>query len=490
MVALQAAPGRDKPDREEQAKAHLSGPNSVFSRRLGSRQTPSADYYRSLVKEPQAAEKPRKDSGGRTPQQERERDAMLSGRLGSAAPAALGSATREQERDAMLSGNFTQVAQSAVPEPEVNNGAWGVFTPVEPPPDSVLQGLNELGFKVTAPKKAAGMANESFSTTKKLAEHEYRVSPQENEYLRNSFNQPTVITGMNAGTISPPSTPVDKALPIMHMEEHESAALTWEAYESLGDQQKAAVDWNTLLIDAREKDFSDSVAIATPEEREKYDSEVERLFGRDGGSNRYAPNTMKLLSELDVVQVGQDLDQYLSLERAIDDTQIADFKFTARDIATLDALASGDKKAQSYANARDGGNMGAISSANVQAAADKIKAALANPDAITSSFDALMFGNSEAGVAPLGFGDSGTDKAFQTALAVLGAEDVTQFGIPSDADPMSFILDDLVKQGADDTTKSLFLDYVGQQAQLFGQYGSDEQKIQAALVSKRAGLGG
>lgn len=441
------------------------------------------------------SEPPKKEAAPRfSPAQQRERDAMLSGRLGTALPPAKGIPSKEQERDAFLSGVFTNTVQSAPAEKEkeyISNGAWGQFTPVAPPPSSVLQGLNEIGFEVNAPDKPAGMPSESFSSRKKLAEHEYELSPQENEYLRDSFNQPTVITGMQAGTIMPPTTPVDKALPLMHMEPTESAALTWEAYDSLGDQQKAAVDWNTLLIDAREKDFSDSVEVATPEQKAKYDSEVERLFGAGGGSARYAPNTMNLLAELDVVQLGQDLDEYLSLDRALDDTQIANFKFTDRDIATLNKLAGGDKEVkQSYAAARSGDNMAPINSANVQAAAEKIKTALANPTAITASFDTLMFGSPEEGAVPLGFGDSTTDQAFQTALSVLGAEDVTQFGVPADVDPLAFLLDDLRLQGADEQTQSKFLEYVGQQSQLFGQYGSDEQKTMAALVNKRSGLGG
>ncbi|MGV0949419.1 MAG: hypothetical protein ACOYB3_02015 [Azonexus sp.] len=426
------------------------------------------------------------------PDREREFAAALSGRLGAARPPAMGTPSKEEERAAVLSGKLsTTVASAPEREAPVSNGAWGMFTPVEKPPNAVLQALNEVGFTVDSPAKPPGMPSESFSSTKPLAEHEYTVSAQENEYLRNSFNQPTVITGMNAGRVMPPETPVDTALPLMHMEPTESAALTWEAYDSLGDQQKAAVDWNTLLIDAREKDFSEALDVASPEQKVQYDSEVERLFGTAGGSERFAPNTMKLLSELDVVQLGQDLDEYLSLERAIDDTQIADFKFTEKDIATMNNLAGGDKELkQSYAATRTGGNLQAVNTANVQAAVDKIKVSLTNPEAVTASFDSLMYGNPEAGVVPLGFGDSKTDAAFQTALSVLGSEDVTQFGVPADADPLAFLLDDLTAQGADDATKSKFLEYVGQQSQLFGQYGSDEQKTMAALVNKRSGLGG
>jgi hypothetical protein len=200
---------------------------------------------------------------------------------------------------------------------------------------------------------------------------------------------------------------------------------------------------------------------------------------------------MKLLEELDVVQLGQDLDEYLSLERALDDTQIADFKFTDKDLATLDALAgTSAEQQQSYAATRSGSNLSSLNTSNVQAATNLIKTQLANPEAITASFDSLMYGSPEAGVVPLGFGDSVTDTQFQTALTVLGAEDPTQFGVPAGVDPMEFLLEDLALQGADAELQSKFLEYVGQQSQLFGQYGSDEQQLAAALVNKRAGLGG
>ena len=192
-----------------------------------------------------------------------------------------------------------------------------------------------------------------------------------------------------------------------------------------------------------------------------------------------------------MVQLGQDLDEYLSLERAIDDTQLADFKFTDKDLATLDALAGSEPEQQaSYAETRTAGNISALNTGNVDAVASLISSQLANPNAISSDFETLLYGNADAKVAPLGFGDSTTDQMFQKSLAVLGMEDPTQYGVPVGADPMSFILADLEAMGADEKQKSQFLEYVGQQAQLYGQYGSEEQQLQAALVSKRAGLGG
>jgi hypothetical protein len=480
---LFGGPKKEGVDREAQAKEHFGGSNSVFNKPNPG----DTSQYWEQARQDAARNKPKPSKPGPSEQQLRERDAMLSGNLGMARPPAQGTPSKEEELAAALSGNFGKVTQSAVEPVQVGNGAWGPYVPTERPPDSVLQGLNEIGFTVNAPEKSAGMPNSSFSSTKELEDHVYRVSNIEDEYLRSAFNQPAVIVGQQAGMITPPSTPVDTAMPVMHMEPHESAALTWEAYDSLNDQQKAAVDWNTLLINAREKDFSDKyVSTPTDEERAAYDAEVTRLFGAQGGSNRYAPNTIDLLSQLDVVQLGQDLDEYLSLERAIDDTQLADFKFSERDLAVLDKLSSGE----SYAAARSGDNIATLNTANVQAASNLIKTQLANPEAITADFDTLMYGGTDGGVAPLGFGDSVNDQMFQEALAVLGAEDVTMYGVPAGADPMSFVVENLALMGADEEMQSQFLQYVGQQAQMFSQYGSEEQKTMAALVNKRAGLGG
>ena len=397
----------------------------------------------------------------------------------------------QEERDAALSGNFSNVIAQTDRSAPVNNGAWGAYVPVEKPSNAVLQGLNELGFSVNVEKKK-GLPKGSYASKDLLQEHSYEVSERENKFLREAFNRPTVITGDGGsiGTISEPTVPSDMNMPLMNMEPTESAALTWEAYDSLDDQQKAAVDWNTLLIDAREKDFTTEMVEVDAEARAEYDAKVERLFGKEGGSERYAPNTINLLDQLDVVQLGQDLDEYLSLERAIDDKQLVDFKFSEKDIALMGDLAGGGKEETSYADVRTGSNLSALDTTNIQAASELIQTQLQNPAAITADFNTLMYGNPEQGVVPLGFGDSVTDDVFRSQLAILGAEDPTQYGMPAGVDPLPFILEDLAVQGADQATQDAFLSFVSQQAQLYSQYGSEDQKLQAELVNKRAGLGG
>lgn len=490
-----------KPDREAEAKKHFGGSKSVFAR-----PTPSADLYRSQAKasstrspkpftstiiRPGSWFNPGKPAA---PATERQTAANASA---AAEKVRLSMGVVPETRNAQEYLNWQEdiateqkAADAAAP---ANNGAWGSFVPKEKPPNSVLQALNEKGFKVDEPKKSPGMPASSFLSTTSLADHTYRISNIENEYLENSFNTPTVMIGQSPGVIKPPGVPIDEALPVMHMEPTESAALTWESYDELSNHQKAAVDWNTLLIDAREKDLTDSTRpLATPKERQEYDVEVERLFGEQGGSNRYAPNVVDLLSKLDMVQVGQDLDEYLSLERAIDDTQLSDFKFTTRDIATLELLADAGEEQQqtSYATARSGGNISALNTGNADAVTDMIRSRLKNPEIIASDFESLVYGSADAKVAPIGFGDSTTDIEFQKSLAVLGMEDPTLYGVPEGVDPMSFIITNLEGMGADEQQTSQFLDYVGQQTALYGQYGDKDQKVQAEMVRKRAGLGG
>jgi hypothetical protein len=102
-----------------------------------------------------------------------------------------------------------------------------------------------------------------------------------------------------------------------------SQALTWEAYNKLNPQAKAAIDFNTALIEAREADFKINGEVASGKTsvddkvRSEYDTTVKKLFGDQRGSDVYAPNTVNLLKDIDLTAVGQDLDEFLSLERGV-----------------------------------------------------------------------------------------------------------------------------------------------------------------------------
>lgn len=93
--------------------------------------------------------------------------------------------------------------------------------------------------------------------------------------------------------------------------------MTWERYNALSDIQRAAIDFNTMLVEARNKDLRTDYETPTADEQKKYDETVERIFGADGGSETFAPETVAALESIDLVAKGQDLDDFLGLKVAI-----------------------------------------------------------------------------------------------------------------------------------------------------------------------------
>ena len=87
--------------------------------------------------------------------------------------------------------------------------------------------------------------------------------------------------------------------------------LSWEEYDALSPRARAAVDANTILLAAVRQDAES--ALPSSQGDADYLRGVEALFGKEGGSDTYAPNTLKALQDLGIsnVETG-DLDQYLS----------------------------------------------------------------------------------------------------------------------------------------------------------------------------------
>ncbi len=105
--------------------------------------------------------------------------------------------------------------------------------------------------------------------------------------------------------------------------------LTHEAYDALSPDQKLGVDLNGLLYEARKRDLKASLRkLDSPKETAQYNADVERIFGPGNGSDIVAPNMVRLLKEVDIVAVGQDLDEYLSMERALTNKELKTFNIT------------------------------------------------------------------------------------------------------------------------------------------------------------------
>lgn len=88
--------------------------------------------------------------------------------------------------------------------------------------------------------------------------------------------------------------------------------LTWDEYDALSPRARAAVDANTALLGAVRADTQAALKTADQSD-DSYTSGIEALFGKEGGSDTYAPNTLKALQDLGLsnTETG-DIDQYLN----------------------------------------------------------------------------------------------------------------------------------------------------------------------------------
>lgn len=94
-------------------------------------------------------------------------------------------------------------------------------------------------------------------------------------------------------------------------------ALTRKEYRALGEHERAAVDFNTLLVKAREKDLNTDYSDMSDAERREYNKLSESMFGEDGGSEQLAPETLGLLQQIDYRPSDASLDDFLGLKVAI-----------------------------------------------------------------------------------------------------------------------------------------------------------------------------
>lgn len=151
-----------------------------------------------------------------------------------------------------------------------------------------------------APRIDTGDQWTDLATVTELGPHTYELTDWQQEQARQSYG------------VKPPE---------------ESQRITGDAvrygkanladYETLTPQQKNAMRFNDLLVAAVEADRQAAVA---PEMQDTtYQSRLQEMFGTQGGSEVYAPNTLALLEKMGMGRLrGQDLDEYLSLDRAYD----------------------------------------------------------------------------------------------------------------------------------------------------------------------------
>jgi hypothetical protein len=93
-------------------------------------------------------------------------------------------------------------------------------------------------------------------------------------------------------------------------------AMTWKDYQALSPEQQGAVNFNTMLVNAREKDLNTNYH-PEPAQTLAYQDAVTKMFGEDGGSDTYAPETLAVLQQIDYHNEKSDLDNFLGLKEAI-----------------------------------------------------------------------------------------------------------------------------------------------------------------------------
>ena len=88
--------------------------------------------------------------------------------------------------------------------------------------------------------------------------------------------------------------------------------LTWDEYDALSPRARAAVDANGALLNAVRQDKQANL-LSKESADDSYNEGVKALFGEHGGSDTYAPATLKVLQDLGISNTESgDIDQYLT----------------------------------------------------------------------------------------------------------------------------------------------------------------------------------
>jgi len=103
-------------------------------------------------------------------------------------------------------------------------------------------------------------------------------------------------------------------------------AMTTEEYNALGPKEKAAIDFNTMLVAAVRSDRNLTEKGVLKDGSKEYDSTVDELFGEGSSEKaRYAPATVQLLDAANVDLLDAKLNDFLKLKVAITADDLKDF---------------------------------------------------------------------------------------------------------------------------------------------------------------------
>lgn len=328
------------------------------------------------------------------------------------------------------------------------------------PSDGVREMLNDSNWRLPAAPKRVKFDKDQLNmkAAENLTNFSYALNPQENKLIQDTY---TSEAAGEWGYAEPHDAVPSQNMPVLKAEDTKAVPLTWEAYEAMSGDQRAAVDFNTLLVEAREKDLEKGIFLKD-DEKQAYGERVDRIFGEGFGSARAAPNTLELLDKLNFEAVGQDLDQFLSLEQGISMEEIGAFEFSEQDQKTLTELveAPAATAETAYAEVRAPENLGAVSTAAIQGAQDLIREQLSNPANPIWSFDTAL-GLEPAVAPPVGYGSGVFDQWARETYAQL------ETGMP-----VENVYASMNDNKFDDKDRNQFFSYMNNRTQLESQYGS------------------
>lgn len=180
-------------------------------------------------------------------------------------------------------------------------------------PDYVVQLLEGAGYLKASPTdvKRPSFPGLDMKAAEELTPYSYRVSDDEARKILDTY--------------APEAKGDPKKITEQRVEsDHQSAPMTVQAYNKLTPEQRAAVDFTTALIEAREKDLNSGWMIrVAPDEAA---AQRRSMFGDDAPTGGYPEHTMALLEKIGYQAPGSKLEDFLSLDMAVTVEELKDLK--------------------------------------------------------------------------------------------------------------------------------------------------------------------
>jgi hypothetical protein len=182
-------------------------------------------------------------------------------------------------------------------------------------PDYAMQLLEKAGYSkpVTEGTGRQSFPGLSMQAAEDLTPYGYRVSDEEarkilDTYAPDAKGDPAKIKQERVES-------KDRAVP-----------MTLDAYQKLSDDQRAAVDFNTALIEAREKDINGGWMIKVPSADSGSAEFRKSVFGDNAPTGGNPENVLRLLERIGYKAPGTKLEDFLSLDMAVTADELKDLK--------------------------------------------------------------------------------------------------------------------------------------------------------------------